>query len=311
MPALVPVPCALCEADDAETVFAAGVAQFHRIVRCRHCGHLYANPRSAVPEHALLAARDPDEAQWRTGSTLRRQKEERQVRDYTRLRERLGATYPRKRRLLEVGSGFGCLLHAFQSEGWEVVGLEPFEGYCRHARAAYGVDARATTLEQADLPAEEFDVALLLHVIEHLPDPRRTLAGLHRVLVPGGTLVIETPRYDSLAFRLLGRRERSISCDAHIHFFTDATLRATVEAASFEFVAREWVGRSLSMLRLLWNIGVITKLPPVRRCLVAFGLWAGLDRRFLRVNVADMVRMTCRKPLADEASAEGHSPREE
>ena len=37
------------------------------------------------------------------------------------------------------------------------------------------------------------DHALLLDVLEHLPDPHRSLAELHRVLKPGGSLTIQVP----------------------------------------------------------------------------------------------------------------------
>ena len=46
--------------------------------------------------------------------------------------------------------------------------------------------------------------------------------------------MIETPRYDSLAFTVFGRRERSISCDGHIFFFTTGTLQRLCEKARLQ-----------------------------------------------------------------------------
>jgi SAM-dependent methyltransferase len=45
------------------------------------------------------------------------------------------------------------------------------------------------------LPVQDnlLDHALLLDVLEHLPDPHRSLAELHRVLKPGGSLTIQVP----------------------------------------------------------------------------------------------------------------------
>ena len=65
----------------------------------------------------------------------------------------------------------------------------------------------------------------MLHVIEHVPDPVGTLREIWRILKPGGHLILETPRYDTAMFWLLGRRERSLSCDGHIFFFTNESLR--------------------------------------------------------------------------------------
>src|SRR5208282_2979454 len=45
------VPCNFCSHQDTTVVFDAGVAQLHRIVRCKHCNLLYASPRALEHEH--------------------------------------------------------------------------------------------------------------------------------------------------------------------------------------------------------------------------------------------------------------------
>jgi SAM-dependent methyltransferase len=49
-----------------------------------------------------------------------------------------------------------------------------------------------------DLPFgdDSFDLSLCLHVLEHVPDDRTAMAELFRVLVPGGTAVIQVPPSD-------------------------------------------------------------------------------------------------------------------
>jgi 2-polyprenyl-3-methyl-5-hydroxy-6-metoxy-1,4-benzoquinol methylase len=292
---LVDVRCNLCGEDHCSVVFDAGVAQFHRIVRCKSCGLMYANPRSAIPEHALLRERDPDAPGWLEQYTLRRLKEEQQVCDLAGTRAALCADHPERGRLLEIGSGFGCLLDVLGRDGWDVLGLDPFEGFCRYAREHFGVETRPTILEDAGLSDGAFEVVLMLHVIEHLHDPLGTLREIHRVLAPGGTLVLETPRYDSGMFRLFGRRERSVSCDAHLTFYTNRTLRALAERAGYEVLEVAEVGRSLNLMRVLWVLGVMSKSPRLRRSLVSISRWLHLERVRFRLNVRDMVRMRLRK----------------
>lgn len=44
-----------------------------------------------------------------------------------------------------------------------------------------------------DLPDASFDAILCSHVLEHIPDDRRAMAELHRVLDPGGWCVVMVP----------------------------------------------------------------------------------------------------------------------
>ena len=57
--------------------------------------------------------------------------------------------------------------------------------------------------------AECFDVVTLFHVLEHVPDPRRTLVACRRALRPGGIVVIAVPNdidsFQSRRNRFLGR----------------------------------------------------------------------------------------------------------
>jgi len=63
---------------------------------------------------------------------------------------------------------------------------------CVNRSAEKGADVIA---DAADLPfaANTFDAALCSELLEHVPDPRRVIAEAHRVLKPGGVLLVCTP----------------------------------------------------------------------------------------------------------------------
>ncbi len=301
------VVCNLCRVDDATVVFPQGAAQVSQIVRCNRCGLMYASPRQKVPDHIDIANwTDPD---WDAiaNNPRRFEKEQLQVRDYARTRKLLNQLYPNRGKLCEIGGGYGFLLAEFKNDGWDVLGVEPDQYGCRYAREKHGIAVLNGILESVGLPDEFFDVVLLNHVIEHLEDPLGTMVEINRVLKPGGHFVIETPRYDSLVFKLLGRRERSMSCDGHLYFFTTDSLRKLYEAAGFGLVDFNYVGRSLTLDRLLWNVGVISKNRVVQRRLDKISRGLYMHKAHLYLNMRDMQRV-CAQKLAAASSIGQHVP---
>lgn len=150
-------------------------------------------------------------------------------------------------------------------------------------------------LEDSGLQNESFDVILMIHVIEHMRDPLSSLQQVYEKLKKNGVFILETPRYDTLSYKLLGKRERSLSCDGHIYFFTSKTLQELSIKAGFKVIKIDYVGRSLSLERILWNIGVISKNKKVASFLGKVSEILRLDKIWFPVNLRDMQRFYLRK----------------
>jgi SAM-dependent methyltransferase len=290
--------CDLCGADDFTVVFKAGEAQNSQIVKCNKCGLMYSNPRAKDPDCVEIENYDPELTRQVTESQRPRfEKEKLQVRDYVATKAFFNGLYPDRGLVLEVGCGMGFMLDYYRQDGWKVLGVEPNVGYCQYIEEEMKIEVIPKILEEAEVPDATADLVILLHVIEHVPSPTATLREIFRVLKPGGHLLMETPRYDSLTFKLLGRRERSVSCNGHIYFFTTETLRKEAEKAGFEAVKLQLVGRSLSMERLLWNFGVMSKSTTVQAGLSKLSVMLGLNKLTFSMNMRDMQRVIVRKPL--------------
>jgi 2-polyprenyl-3-methyl-5-hydroxy-6-metoxy-1,4-benzoquinol methylase len=295
------VACNLCGSTDYTVLFTSGSAQVNQIVKCNQCGLMYANPRQEADHVRIESWGDNPEWTFDHQNVQRFEKEQLQTRDYANTRNLLNRLHPMRGTLMEIGSSSGSLLKTFRTDGWRVLGVEPDRNAARYATNKLGIETINSTLERAEIPDHSVDVAVLLHVIEHVPNPVATLRGIYRTLKPGGHLILETPRYDTLMFKIFGRRERSLSCDGHIFFFTTETLKKAYEKAGFELVQFEHVGRSLTLDRLAYNIAVMSKTPTISRIINAISRPLLFHKLRFTINVRDMQRVCVRKPLDNVA----------
>jgi SAM-dependent methyltransferase len=298
-PVIKTVSCGVCGSAECTVLYPAGVAQVNQIVKCDRCDLMYASPRRDADDVVFLA--DDQEFDFAERHRQRYEKEQIQLNDTANTRRLLKSLHPDGGKIIEIGSSCGFQLDAFRSEGWEILGIDPDRNAARHAVEKLKVPTINTILESAEVPDCSADAVVMLHVIEHLPAPVGTHREIFRVLKPGGHLVLETPRYDTLMFKLLGRRERSLSCDGHIFFFTDETLRRACTLAGFEPVRLDHVGRTMTLDRLGYNVGVMSKTAWVKRAIDLVSRRLRLHKLSLTINARDMQRVVLTKPLASAA----------
>jgi SAM-dependent methyltransferase len=109
------------------------------------------------------------------------------------------------------------------------------------------VGVHTGTLESQEFPDQAFDVVTMWEVIEHLPDPRTTLAEVWRILRPGGRLVLSTPDAGSLAARLSGRRWLGWrKVPEHVFFFDRTNLDRLLDQSGFRPVRHRYASLTVS-----------------------------------------------------------------
>jgi len=138
-------------------------------------------------------------------------------------------------RVLDVGCGRGVFLELARDAGFEPFGVELGAADAEAARRRVGTDVVATDFEQIDTANRDFDVITLFHVIEHFRSPSRAMAKVRSLLKPGGLVIIETPRIDTVWFRLLGRRWREFMF-GHLFFFSRGTLTDLLKKHGFTVI---------------------------------------------------------------------------
>ncbi len=284
-----PAICCQCSSDKYSLVVAGPIVP---IIACAECGLMrqgFSSGTQARPVEAYAGGKDQYYQQ-------RKDKESVQVVDYLKIADRLGKFMPEKGRLLEIGCAMGMTMNAFRKRGWKVTGVEPEEWSCKLARDKYGLDVINSTFQEADLEESSFEVVLLLHVIEHLPNPAKGLSQIARILRPGAFLVLETPRYDTLWFKLLKGRERSVIL-GHIYYFTRKTMQALACKSGFEVVRLDSVGRTVTLDRLCFYAAKFLNHDRATSAITFLSKTLHLNKVSLHINLHDMMRLYLRKPV--------------
>lgn len=169
---------------------------------------------------------------------------------------RAGLPSGRASRILDVGAGSGTLVYALGRAGLtDVTGIDPFNSGDRT------FDTGGRILKRSlDEVEETFDLVMLHHSFEHVPDPSETLAQVERVLAPGGRVLVRMPTVDSEAFATY--REHWIQLDPprHLTLFSRkgmATLAGRAgfritetfdDSSSFQFWGSEQSERGTAMV---------------------------------------------------------------
>ena len=160
-------------------------------------------------------------------------------------------------RVLDIGCGRGLLLREFQRQGCEVTGTEFSDDACRFAREVLKLPVRVGLLHELNFPDQSFDVVVMWHVLEHVSDPRATLAEVSRILRPGGVFLVGVPNFGSPEARLAKAGWFHLDVPRHLSHHTRASLESALKTAGLQpawasFLAPEYDMFSFIQSALNW-----------------------------------------------------------
>ncbi len=105
---------------------------------------------------------------------------------------------PSHGRVLEVGCGMGHLL-TWLVDSYQVYGadINPWALAESRRNVPQGSFLLLSAEELGAFQDGSFQIVVSKHVVEHLPNPERSIAEMSRVLAPGGLLLLATPNLSS------------------------------------------------------------------------------------------------------------------
>lgn len=234
------IPCPLCNAKEFSTLYkpwnivndpgalygaASGLRGTQEIVRCNSCDLIYENPRYSKElilkgyEQSLEGAHDSQYPM--------------RVRSFLNSLKSLKDKIPKPgSRILDIGTAGGGFIDAATQYGYDAYGLEPSQFLVDQA-CSRGLKVRQGTIDTNPFSNEQFDMITLWDVIEHLTDPLEDLRKIHKLLIPGGILLINYPDIGTWAGKLFGKKFWWI-LSVHLVHFDQRSIREICKQSGFE-----------------------------------------------------------------------------
>lgn len=226
--------CKACGGKNVVTYTNPVVAKLYfSFYRCRDCDFVFVFPLpnlSATYEDMMVPELGEGEAVW-NGHYL----------------DSIKRHTDGRGKLLEIGFGNGSFLKLAHADGWEVYGTDLSKTHVKHASNALNLpNIRFGTLEKPGYPDNFFDVVAGFNFLEHVPDPRKTLAEIKRILRPSGVIVLMCPNIAGIYHLLMP--EILADLDPlkitwvppwHLGYFNKANLRILMEGVGFDVIGDE------------------------------------------------------------------------
>lgn len=115
-----------------------------------------------------------------------------------------------------------------------------------------------TTLAFDAIPDGAFDVIMMAHVVEHLPNADAVVRALCRKLAPGGIFVLEFPSPRSLTLPSMRGTLNFHDDDTHVRLWTLAEIGAALESGGLRVIAsgrrRDVFRIVVTPVRVLWSL---------------------------------------------------------
>jgi 2-polyprenyl-3-methyl-5-hydroxy-6-metoxy-1,4-benzoquinol methylase len=240
----IPRVCPLCGRDDAKTLVEATLDEskltasafasrkvpeymHSRMVECRECGMLYANPvlRQEDLADAYKAASFDSGAESRLAAVT-----------YRALLEPHLSALPSRTSALDIGAGDGAFVEELLAMGFtNVVGVEPSEAPIEAAKPAILTYLKSGIFAAEQFAAKSLDLITCFQVIEHVWDPVKITSDALALLKPGGLFFIVAHDRRALSARIMGTKSPIFDIE-HLQLFDKRTVATLLQNAGFESI---------------------------------------------------------------------------
>jgi 2-polyprenyl-3-methyl-5-hydroxy-6-metoxy-1,4-benzoquinol methylase len=234
--------CPVCDSGKTKAIVRHSDFDGVSLFRCASCSHHFAYPE---PDSNQLAAHyGRVYRRYRPGPSyceLMRRRAIAQIqfiKGYLRSPDESLAEW----KVCDIGCGIGALVAQFESEGALAKGYDLDPAVIRLGRKLWKSNLQVAGLEAANGCGQALDLLCFSHVIEHLPDVRKSLSKAMDGLRDGGHLFVEVPNSRGKTFC------SSMEFESHLHFFTPRSLTTLLEGLGLSVIISATCGPTQQMI---------------------------------------------------------------
>lgn len=238
------VNCYQCGADDNDFFLVGeedltGKEGNFQYVTCRSCGLAFQNPRVALShiknfyDSEYIAHRKKKD--WGILTSLY----ENAMSKHDRDKEKLVSKYVKldsnsNSKVLDVGCAVGSfLLHLKDKYQAQISGVD-FKDDLKFPRFDEIDFHCGLFYEQDSLQANSYDLITMWHFLEHCYNPMESLRKAKELIKPGGKIIIEVPRLDSLSYKLFKEKWPGVQAPQHTVLFDKDHIQEMAKKAGLK-----------------------------------------------------------------------------
>jgi len=248
--------CILCNSDN--TILQWKNVRGYRVRKCLDCSFLFLDEIKSEQELEEFYSENYFMASYARNETdlvsaAKKQTILSEAAEYAKLIRNYN---PQAVSVVEIGCSWGYLLYNLQNFEYSVKGYELSKTTANAGREQLGLDITSGFFEAQ---IDQFDVLILRHVLEHVPDPQDILSKIYDSLTKGGLFILEGPNLDSISSKLFGQNVSWVAPPEHVSFPNFRSLVIAGEKLGFKCIYKSTRrGRGISIFHqaLLNSVGL-------------------------------------------------------
>ena len=144
-------------------------------------------------------------------------------------------TEQNKKKVLEIGFGYGDILARFLDDGYKISGvdLETLDIGINEAVKAQG-NLILGKAENVQLKDEEFELIYAIHLVEHLDAPKSVFEKCYNALKKDGILFFITPNANSKGLKIFKDSWWNLEDPTHLRFFSEESITILLRQVGFQ-----------------------------------------------------------------------------